>query len=195
MRDVRGEGQEKRLPSFSHMARWCSLSEVFRELRVLCVRRTPLYVGCWLCPSGSKLLPPEVTSARVMFFVEKRLPPFLTGCCLGVAFERCFFHCRGNARKFCFFFGKMSPPFLARCCLGGCRMMDAEGSDRKTSPPFWHPSFDSFEVYWFCFPWHLVHLAEGFLFCTYCALVPKVFGSDLLGVRSPLAFVLHLLCL
>ena len=45
-------------------------------------------------------------------------------------------------------------------------MIGAEGSDGKTSPPFWHPSFDSSEV---------------------------IFGSDLLKCRSPLAFVLHFL--
>ena len=79
---------------------------------------------------------------------------------------------RGNFR----FWGKMSPPFLARCCLRGVlyflfrvdRMIDAEGSDGKTSPPFWHPSFDS---------------SEG------------IFGSDLFKGRGPLACVLHFLFL
>ena len=65
----------------------------------------------------------------------------------------------------------------------------------KRLPPFWNPSFDFFEVFWFCFPWHLVHLAEGFFrFALIVRLVPEVFGSNLLEGRSPLAFVLHLLC-
>ena len=74
----------------------------------------------------------------------------------------------------------------------------------KTSPPFWHPSFDFSEVV--CWP----------SLCTYCALfvvgfwfVPferpigvfalvelfcrRFFGWDFLKGRSPLAF-LHLLC-
>ena len=41
-------------------------------------------------------------------------------------------------------------------------MIGAEGSDGKTSPPFWHPSFDSSEV---------------------------IFGSDLLKCRRPLVFL------
>ena len=42
------------------------------------------------------------------------------------------------------FWGKTSPPFLVHCCLRGVlfflfrldRMIGAEGSDGKTSPPF-----------------------------------------------------------
>jgi len=137
MTDVREEGQEKRLPPFSHMARWCSLSKVFRELRALCVRRTPLYVGCWLYPSGSKLLPPEVTSARVMFFREKCPPPLSNGLLLGGGLRKVIFFFIVEATRANFaFLEKRLPPFLRAVVSGGCRMMDAEGSDRKTSPPF-----------------------------------------------------------
>ena len=126
MRDVRGEGQEKHLPPFSYMARR-------GEFRVLCVRRTPLYVGYWLRPSRSKLLPPEVTSTRVMFFGEKCLPPFLRVVALGWPSKRDFFIVEATRANF--FLEKHLPPFLRAVVSGGCRMMYAEGSDRKMSPP------------------------------------------------------------
>ena len=47
-------------------------------------KTSPRYVRCWLYPSGSELLPSKVTSVRVIFFGEKRLPPFLTARCLRV---------------------------------------------------------------------------------------------------------------
>ena len=58
------------------------------------------------------------------------------------------------------FWGKTSPPFLALCCLEGfCsslylfrvdRMMGAEGSDGKMSPPFLASIFQFFRGYfWF----------------------------------------------
>src|SRR6185369_4222242 len=102
------------------------------------------------------------------------------------------------------FWGKTSPPFLACCCLEGfCsslylfrvgRMMGAEGSDGKTSPPFWHPSFDSSEV---IFGSYLLKGLSPLAFVLHllCLLCRRFFGSDLLKGRSPLAFILHLLCL
>ena len=95
---------------------------------------SPRYVGCWLCPSGSELLPSKVTSVRVMFFGEKRLPPFLTVRCLrvtsvggssGARFPSFCWPSKGNLftdDAMCanfVFWKKMSPPFLARCCLEG----------------------------------------------------------------------------
>ena len=65
-------------------------------------------------------------------------------------------------------------------------MMDAEGSDRKTSPPFRLPSFDCSEGIFDSrlqeteVPWRLVHFFLRLepkvfdLFGSYCVFVPKV---------------------
>jgi len=97
-------------------------------------------------------------SVRVIFFGEKRLPPFLTARCLRVTGvggssgekgsllsvglrEVVCSLTRQRAQILCF--GKNVSPL--GCCLEGLfsslyllrwgRMMDAEGSDRKMSPP------------------------------------------------------------
>ena len=120
---------------------------------------SPRYVRCWLYPSGSELLPSKVTSVRVIFFREKRLPPFLTARCLRVTGvggssgekgsllsiglrEVVCSLTRQRAQILCF--GKNISPL--GCCFEGLfsslyllrwgQMMDAEGLDRKTSPPF-----------------------------------------------------------
>ena len=94
---------------------------------------SPRYVGCWLCPSGSELLPSKVASVRVMFFGEKCLPPFLTVRCLRVTSVRGSLG--GRFPSFCWpskgnlftdeatcpnfvFWKKCLPPFL-RSCLEG----------------------------------------------------------------------------
>ena len=42
-------------------------------------KTSPPYVGSWLYPSGSELLPSKVTSVRVMFFLEKNVSPLPNG--------------------------------------------------------------------------------------------------------------------
>ena len=118
-------------------------------------------------------------------------------------------------------FEKRLPPYLRGFVSLVCRMMDAEGSERKNVSPLSGIRLSMLSSRFF---------AEGFLvrtickveapllFYAYCALVPKVFGcgpferskplgvfalilrfcrrffgSDLLKGRSPLAFF-HLLC-
>ena len=77
------------------------------------------------------------------------------------------------------FWVKMSPLFLARCCLRGVlfflfrvdRMMGAEGSDGKTSPPFLASIFRFFRGYFWFGPFERseppLHLFG--IFCAFCA--------------------------
>ena len=52
---------------------------------------------------------------------------------------------RGNARKFCSW--KNVSPLPARRCLMGLSNDGCRGfGKKKRLPPFWHPSFDSFEL-------------------------------------------------
>ena len=155
--------REKRLLPFLRMARRCSSSGAFSELRVLCVSvflEIMSFVACWPCASGSKLLPPKVMCVRAVFFGQKRLPPSRRIIALGGL----------GGELFCFFGGpsieglftveavcakfyvseKNVSPFSCALlsqgvlCLAlhvsndGCRVQ----GEKRLPPPFWHASFD-----------------------------------------------------
>ena len=108
-----------------------------------------------------------------------------------------------------FVFEKCLPPFWRGVVLGGCRMMDAEGSDRKTSPPFLASVFRFFQGFLVLlslalgalgrrfFVLHLLCVsAEGFWFGPFRSSKPLGICFALVVPLSAegLFFVLHLLC-
>ena len=134
-------------------------------------KTSPRYVRCWLYPSGSELLPSKVMSVRVIFFWRKTSPPLPNGSLLEG--YRCWWQFRrerfpsfywpsrgslftGEATCADLVFWKKNVSPLG-CCLEGLfsslyllrwgRMMDAEGSDRKMSPPFLDSIFRFFRGY------------------------------------------------
>ena len=172
---------------------------------VMCILRGALWCASF-----------EATLVRVLFF-GKMSPPFLTSCCPEAVYvERWVLFCwtlidylftteatRGNFK----FFRKRLPPFLRAVVFGGfcsfcCvdRVIDAEGFEGKTSPPFLASMFRSFRGYfdsvrlksrnppWRYFGTFRDFSAEGFLvqtfkkpkplgvlFAHFVTLLPKVF--------------------
>ena len=108
---------------------------------------------------------------------------------------------RGSAREFCFW--KNVSPLSCVFCLGlwsddGCQLLVG-----KTSPPFWHPSFEFLGVFFaliVCFfrrffgSYPFVRSKPLGLIFALIVLLPKVFWFGPLKGRSPLALFLHLLC-
>ena len=125
------------------------------SFEVLCY--TSLVVLRFLYSSASLVvLGPEELSARGIF--KKNVSPFLAlGSLVSlfrrlgvVAFLLVLVAIRGNARKFCFFFKKRLPLTCALLSHGIVEWWMPRVRKEKTSPPFWHPSFDSLELLFCC---------------------------------------------
>ena len=155
---------------------------------------------------GQKRLPPFLADHCFGWFRGRIIPSFWW------TLDRRVVHCRGSVRKVLCFGEKRLPPFLRTIVSRGlvfgfaCLERWMPSPRRKTSPPFLACMFQFFRgclcfvpsgvgvslfrAIGFCFGYFERPKVFGVCLALVVSLFsPKVFGSDLLKGRNPLAFV------